>query len=79
MLCQRVLRNTSQIYTDSNALAEYPRVSAILLKNVAGEVWSYGDCHCRNRWSVRKRQLNNKGEHLTRRCHFSKKNEVIGY
>lgn len=35
-----------EIYTDPDALAEYPRASVILFNDVAGEVWSYGDCLC---------------------------------
>ena len=41
-----VKRIHPEIYTDPNALAEYPRVSVILFNDVAGEVWSYGDCLC---------------------------------
>ena len=42
-----VKRIHPEIYTDPNALAEYPRASIILFNDVAGEVWSYGDCQCR--------------------------------
>ena len=41
-----VKRIHPEIYTDPNALAEYPRASIILFNDVAGEVWSYGDCLC---------------------------------
>ena len=29
------------------AIEEYPRACIILYNSTAGEVWSYGDCHCR--------------------------------
>lgn len=42
-----VKRIHPEIYMDPNALAKYPRASVILFNDVAGEVWSYGDCQCR--------------------------------
>ena len=33
-------------YLDPHMLAEYPRACVVLYNNVAGEVWSYGDCQC---------------------------------